>query len=454
MKGRALVVSLLALALGQAGTAFAAPDAPALENLREQIFAQPRQGLERVGDEVRMTFRSPAVARAEAGTQAGAEAALVWRQEISWPEASYIAPHFQRFDLPAGAYAIVRSPNGERSWRYTGKGKGDLGVTKGFWGLHIPGDTAVLEVYSRTPLAAGAVIVDSFAHGYPAPRWEISKESFEAGAEALCGADDSEWAKCYEGTTIYDKSRAVLRLLINGSSACTGWLVGDAGHVLTNEHCVGTSSDAQNTDYEVMAEGSSCTTSCASFGACPGTILATSGTLVKVNASLDYALIQLPVNPTATYGFFQMRNSGAVVDERIYIPGHPSAYGKKLAVRSTHSSDPSGFCEVYNTNATPCSGGPGDVGYYCDTQGGSSGSPVVGYSDHAVVSLHHCANCPNRGVPITAVISDLGASLPPNSTVGTAPPPPACGASGTACTSNSQCCSNRCGGKTGNKTCK
>jgi hypothetical protein len=148
-----------------------------------------------------------------------------------------------------------------------------------------------------------------------------------------------------------------------------------------------------------------------------------------------------------------MRTSGAVVDERIYIPGHPGAFGKKIALNSTHSSDASGKCEVFSLNEPPCSGGPGDTGYFCDTQGGSSGSPVVGYSDHAVVSLHHCANCPNRGVPIQSVISDMGASLPPNSTVG-GPPPPPCGAPGASCTSNSQCCSNSCKGKPGAMTCK
>ncbi len=330
-------------------------------------------------------------------------------------------------------------------------------MTRGFWGIHIPGDVAVVEIYSRGPLAANAVIIDSFAHGYPAPRWEISKENFEAGAESLCGIDNSEWAQCYQTTepTVYGKSRAVLRLLINGSSGCTGWLVGDAGHVLTNEHCITSAFDAQNTDYEVLAEGA-CGQSCASFGACPGTILATSGTLVKNNAALDYALVQLPVNPTAVYGYLQMRGSGAVVAERIYIPGHPGAYGKMIAVKSTDSHDPTGNCQVFSLNEPPCSGGPGDTGYYCDTQGGSSGSPVIAYSDHAVVSLHHCAACPNRGVPIQAVISDLGALVPPNSTVGGTPPPPPppCGASGAACTTNSQCCSNRCGGKTGRKTCK
>jgi lysyl endopeptidase len=465
MKRTTLIVGLfLVLGAIAALPAAAGPVATGdLETLRAAIFAPATQSREKVGEEVRMTFRSPSVPLPKRGELGELEKSLVWQQEITWPEATYIAPFFDHFNLPGGAKVVVRSPDGSRSWAYTGQGKADLGVTEGFWGIHIPGETAVVELWAASAVPEGAVVVGGFAHGLR--NWErpwsggpVEKKDKDPGItnEAICGSDDSNWAQCYQTSepVIYEKSRAVARLLINGSSACTGWLVGDAGHLLTNEHCIGTSSEALNTDYEFMAERS-CSTSCASFGACPGTVVAVSGTLVKLNASLDYSLILLPVNPTATYGFFQMRTSGAVLDERIYIPGHPGAYGKKIAVTSGHSTDASGYCEVYSTNATPCSGGPGDTGYYCDTQGGSSGSPVVAYGDHAVISLHHCANCPNRGVPIDAVISNLGSSLPPNSTVGgTPPPPPTCGAVGTACTSNSECCSNSCKGKPGNKTCK
>ncbi|MCP5103524.1 MAG: PKD domain-containing protein [bacterium] len=62
------------------------------------------------------------------------------------------------------------------------------------------------------------------------------------------------------------------------------------------------------------------------------------------------------------------------------------------------------------------------MGYYADTAGGSSGSPVLGYSDNLVVALHHCANCPNRGVPIPSIISDLGGNIP-NDAIGSVGPP-------------------------------
>ncbi|MGD2113996.1 MAG: hypothetical protein PVG07_03020, partial [Acidobacteriota bacterium] len=311
--------TLLLLAPLGAATADAAVETPTLPIRAADLFAAPApaqgrtqaqaqtQGPVQVGETAAASFANP-----DAGPAAATGAPeLAWSQEITHPGATYIAPHFGHFNLPAGATLVVRSPDGSRSWDYTGTGKAGLGTEGGFWGIHIPGDTAVLELYSSHPVGAGAVRVDRFAHGFADP--------FQAGVgdEAICGVDDSEWAQCYQSSeaTIYDKSRAVLRLLIGGTSACTGWLVGNAGHVLTNQHCIGSSSSALNTDYEVMAERS-CSTDCTGFGACPGTVLATSGTLIRTNSSLDYSLIQLPTNPTGTYGYFQMRGAGATIDER------------------------------------------------------------------------------------------------------------------------------------------
>src|SRR5262249_15860124 len=121
----------------------------------------------------------------------------------------------------------------------------------------------------------------------------------------------------------------------------------------------------------------------------------------------DYALVRLPTNVSTTYGYFQLRPSGAVLNERIYIAGHPAAWGKRFSVNS----------EGAPAQVTALTSGAGstsgfDAGYQAGTQGGRSRSRVIGYSDHLVVALHHCGGCPNLGVPIQNVISSLGALLP------------------------------------------
>lgn len=124
----------------------------------------------------------------------------------------------------------------------------------------------------------------------------------EAG-KSICGADDTREAKCYvfSQPLAYDRSRAVARLLLNGGAHCTGWLFGCQGHVLTNQHCIGSQAQANNIDFEFMAEGASCGVNCASPLACDGTIEASGGTLVAVNAPHDYALV-LPATSTNLLG--------------------------------------------------------------------------------------------------------------------------------------------------------
>ncbi len=339
---------------------------------------------------------------------------VVMEKVFHHPHAGYISLHFARFDLAPGDY--VEIANGEETVKhvYRGKGKatkdGDEFLST-FWAAHIPGDTAVVKLYSRNPNPGWGFEIDKWVRGYEREVINSLLNNLDRpdSEEAICTADDKEWAKCYSGTTMYNESRAVCRLLINGNSACTGWLVGSEGHIMTNNHCIDTQTDANNTDYEFMAEGGTCTTDCSGWFDCAGTVAATSGTLVQTSSTLDYTLIKLPGNLSSTYGYMQLRNALPTINERIYIPQHPGGKGKQLAVNSDRDG---GYCKVYSTNETPCMGGPGDIGYYGDTEGGSSGSPVLAYADHLVVALHHCANCPNRGVPIPSIISDLGANLP------------------------------------------
>jgi hypothetical protein len=342
----------------------------------------------------------------------GPGAVPVWSEVVHHPGATYVQPHFARFQLAAGDRVVVRSPAGEQSWPYEGLGRAGLGLDpRGFWSSRILGDTAVIELFAGPGSKGWGLSIDRYTRGFDQAEIELANPGTPT---SICGVDDSEWAKCYETSEpeIYDRSRAVARIHLPSGSSCTGWLLGCEGHLVTNNHCIGTPFDAQNTDYEFMAEGATCATSCTTGAACPGPIEATTATLIDTDVALDYTLVKLPANITPTYGYLQLRDTGPQLDERIYIPGHPAGWGKRISVFSTHATDASGLCEVNSLSAPPCTGGPGDIGYYCDTQGGSSGSPVLAYADHRVVSLHHCGSCTNRGLDIVDVIASLGSNLP------------------------------------------
>lgn len=347
---------------------------------------------------------------------------VVWRRVVQWPRASYIALHFKSFDLAEGDYVTVSHPEGLRSVKYTGRGKLDLGS---FWATHIPGDVAIVELHGSEGSSGFGFVIDQIAHGYPADELEsILSSSVGNGPEAICGADDSDWAQCYQAShpDVYAKGRAVARLLIQATYLCTGWLVGAEGHLMTNNHCIADSSDANNTDFEFDAERS-CGTNCSGSGACPGDVVASSATLVKTSdaCDLDYTLVKLPVNPTSTYGFLTVSKTGILAGKPIAIVGHPGGGGKRISIFSSDPSDPNGVCTVSTLSAPRCNtgtctslGGPLEVGYMCDTEQGSSGSPVLRRGDNVVVALHHCANCPNRGEKMEAIVADLGSLLPPS----------------------------------------
>jgi len=240
-----------------------------------------------------------------------AQPMLTWVDQINFPGAIYIAPHFKKMDLAEGDFVIVRSPDGSQSWTYTRFGRQDLGATEdGFYATHIRGDAVVVELYTTGSSSSYGYLIDKYGRGYNDDeiRWFWSQGLGEKmnlarppeQPESLCGADDTDEAKCYQTSEpeIYESSRAVARLLLNGSAWCTGWLVGNAGHVMTNEHCITDQSGLNGIDFEFMAEGADCATNCASSLACPGTIEASGGTFIQDSAPMDYALV-LPDTSTA-----------------------------------------------------------------------------------------------------------------------------------------------------------
>ena len=396
----------------------------------------------RAGEVVHETYQTPH----PYPSSGSAQPLLTWIDEVTYPGATYISLHFAHLELADGDSVVVRSPDGEQKWVYSGQGRQGLGVADGgFFATHIRGDAAVVELYTTGEARSYGYLIDYYGRGYNADEIEMmwaagigekaNVPAPPAWGESICGVDDTREAKCYQDTepVAYEEARAVARLLLYGSAHCTGWLVGSAGHLMTNEHCIGSQSQLNNIDFEFMAEGATCQTNCAATLACPGVIEASGGTLVTVDAPLDYSLV-IPDTSTGTgtnlpdiYGFMRLRQTGAVLNERIYHPQHPAGWGKRFGMESSYIEDVNlgGYCYATGLNEPPCSGGPGDVGYWTDTQGGSSGSPVLGYSDHKVVAIHHCqgsggcasgnpgSDARNRGVPIDAIIADLGALVPP-----------------------------------------
>jgi hypothetical protein len=327
---------------------------------------------------------------------------LAWEEVIHEPGATYVAVHFADFHLASGDYLRISDASGGQAYILEGRGKMNAGE---FWARHIKGDTAVLQLFATSPGGAQGFAIDLVATG---------NRDFGYDPEAICGVDDKENAVCYASShpEAYAASRPVARLLIGGMYLCTGWLASANGHFVTNQHCIETSTDALNTDFDFGAEALNCSDSNCQL--CYSNDVYSGATFIRANAGLDYTLVQFTgANPASTYGYMQIDDRDAVMNEQIYIPQHPAGYAKELGIEST--SDGDGLCHVNSVTAPACTGQTwyNDVGYYCDTEGGSSGSPVLAMSNHKVIALHHCGTCLNRGVPIDLVYAEIASYLGP-----------------------------------------
>ena len=361
-------------------------------------IAQPLQ----VGQHRAISIASESLGRAD-----GLRTPTGWRFEIHEEGATFIAVHFEQFNLPPGESVTISDAQGNQRYTLSGRGKMNAGR---FWAQYVSGDTAVLEFTTRRASPRGFRI-DSYSAG--------SIELGDPGQEAICGIDDKENAICYASShpTEYARAQALARLVMyrsNGTYVCTGWLASAQNHFVTNEHCVTSADEALNTDFDFGYEDSACNTNDASIA-----LRISGSTFIQDSAALDYALVHFPNDdPAATYGYLEIDNRDAVVGEEIYIPQHPGGRARELGIESSDFGDSGGICHV-NTFAPGCSSSAyQDVGYQCDTEGGSSGSPVLARSSHKVIALHHCANCPNRGVPIDLVCAEICSIIQPACSTG------------------------------------
>jgi len=336
---------------------------------------------------------------------------------ISYDGASYISVHYTQFDFPPGCEMTVAGSDPRQDYVMTGKGKLQLGA---FWSRQINGDTMVLTTFcdELSKMRNAVYKIDEQVHGFPeAPKG--------FGAMSICGTDDKSNAVCFKDShaTIYGKARAVGRLVFRGTGLCTAWLVSGSNLVFTNEHCIGDDVTAKNSNIEFMREEPNCGKNGDPQG---GEVFDISGSL-KINASWDFALIQIDTSDgrdaAAKYGYLEIENRKPPVGEELYIPQHPGGRPKELGFEDSNESD--GKCKIKGYGRG-CS--PEDMKYSCDTEGGSSGSPVLSRDTNKVVALHHCGGgCNgNLGAPIykfySMVEEFLGSSAPTLSVKPTAAP--------------------------------
>jgi hypothetical protein len=321
---------------------------------------------------------------------------------LRYPGVSYVKVHLGAVRLAPGWYLTVADRGGSQRATYRADG----------WTMSVDGDAAVLTLHgpgSGSPLST--VDVDRLVHGFTAVEWsrrsadqrqrvELAMAAMRSGAHpaSVCGSDDSAGAVCYRSTdpVAYLNSRAVALLLIDGDTLCTAWRVGPNNRMFTNHHCFTSSQQAQQTEVWFNDE---CVV-------CGGTAVRH---MVKVNGDqvlatdqiLDFTLFTVTnFAKVAGFGYLSLDVRDPGPGEELYIPQHPNGVPTVIAMSS--DQDTGGNCAVKDPSATGYASNS-DVSYYCDTAGGSSGSPVISRRSDKVIALHHFGGCPNSGVRIDLI---------------------------------------------------
>ncbi|MEV6492450.1 serine protease [Actinoplanes sp. NPDC051633] len=338
------------------------------------------------------------------------------KETFRYPGASYVKLHFDRMTMLPGDYVTVSNPAGTESYRYDAPKLLEQG--HGRWAMSVTGDTAVLEVHrgvdplgTRALLGKLGVNVDQVARGFSrteqkgVPEESLSAPGRTGREESVCGADTSADAVCYrtKDPMAYTRSKAVARLLIDGTELCTAWRVGAKNRMLTNNHCFSDSGAAYDTEVWFNYQ---CAT-CGGYDTYQPTKV-WGDKVLATNRDYDYTLFTLDnFASVQKFGHLELDATRPAKGTQLYVPQHPAGDPTRIAGAA---GDRAGNCAVDNP-AYDGYAAQSDVSYFCDTEGGSSGSPVLSRRTNRVVALHHFGGCPNSGVRADLLLQKLKSAL-------------------------------------------
>ncbi|MFI5932544.1 trypsin-like serine peptidase [Actinoplanes sp. NPDC051494] len=334
------------------------------------------------------------------------------RQVLRYPQASYVKLHFSRMTMFPGDYLTVSDTSGTESYRYDAPGVLATGPSAK-WAMSVTGDTAVVELHrgggvlTRAVLGRLGVHIDKVAKGFTrqeqtrAPDGLLRPPGRTGREESVCGGDESRDAVCYKSVdpVAFTRSKAIARLLINGTELCTGWRVGKKNRMVTNNHCFATSGDAYETEVWFNYQ-------CAKCGGYdvfrPTKVWG--DRVLATNRVYDYTLFTVDdFDQVQKFGSLTLDTARPAKGQELYVPQHPAGEPTRIAGRL---GEKAGTCAVASNGFDGYAKGS-DVSYYCDTEGGSSGSPVLSRRTNKVVALHHFGGCPNSGVRADLLYSKL-----------------------------------------------
>jgi V8-like Glu-specific endopeptidase len=337
---------------------------------------------------------------------------VVWTDTIVSPGAQFVRVHFKKMQLAPGDYLTIGSPDGRQTWTYTGRGPHDDGDV---WAFAVDGDTAIVQIHGGKGLGHG-YLIDAVGHGTvnigkPVPIPEV-----------LCGTEGREDVACHL-PEIDAVQRPVARLLFTSGNfqyLCTGELIAGSNDstLITNNHCISNQTETSSLQARFNFQRTACggSTDAPTTDYAGGTFLKTNTEKKKGNkGGLDYTLLTLQGNPEATWGEIVATTKTVGVSDLIWFVQHGG--GNQKTVGYYEDSAHSVRCKVNTVNATYGQSASGSqVGYGCDSEGGSSGSAITDPGSGHAIALHHYGGvsgnpCLNSGTSFAKICPDAGSLL-------------------------------------------
>jgi lysyl endopeptidase len=289
------------------------------------------------------------------------------REVVAFSGSTFVKVHLKDLDLGEGDKLVISD------------GKRDYGTIAGpsngeRWLPSVPSEAAYLDLERGENASSPSYVIDEVGVGIA---------SIGPAIESICGLDDRKNALCYSAEK-QAAGDAVGRMLFQSGGAwylCTGSLVSQNGHFLTNNHCIEDQYGASSMEVWWRYQASSCAGTDSNYE-----YSTTGSTFLTTDANLDFTLLKLTdASPSQRYGYLQIANRLPVTGETIWIPQHGGGTIKRFAVES--DMDAGGIATVVIDSIKgniPNS----DIGYYADTEGGASGSPVLD-ANNKILALHH-----------------------------------------------------------------
>ncbi len=325
-------------------------------------------------------------------------------QSIYYPEAAFMKVHFASLRLLERDYVTVSNAMGTEVYTYPKASDSGNADGEGFWAMSVMGDTVIIELHSQTDinelglseaeLQQYGIVIDQYTRGNAVVRPGESNGDFQ-GIETIHGKNDLRDVVCYQSShpTEYERSHAVAKLLLDdGERECTAWRVGPRENtMMTNEHCISNQEDLDAAEiwfnYQAIT--------CGKEDIADVTKVLGNALLID-DKKLDFALFTVMDPETiSSFGSIELNPRQAIRNEEIYIPAHPGGAPKKFGIES--DMNVGNVCRVDDAVIDGV-GKDTDIGYYCDSEGGSSGAPLLARASHTAIGLHHMSGPLNSSV--------------------------------------------------------